>query len=54
MTLFSLLQGDPYDPENQRKYLEMLQGKQIEENLNAAMEDHPESFGQVSLELGSG
>jgi len=41
--------GDPYDPENQRKYLEMLQGKQIEENLNAAMEDHPESFGQVIM-----
>ena len=36
------------DPEYQKKLYEMLQGKQIEENLEHAMEEHPESFGQVS------
>ena len=36
------------DPEYQKKLYEMLQGKQIEENLEYAMEEHPESFGQVS------
>ncbi|KAL5252587.1 hypothetical protein ACHWQZ_G015388 [Mnemiopsis leidyi] len=44
-----LLSGDPMDPEYQKKLYEMLQGKQIEENLSTAMEEHPESFGQVIM-----
>ncbi|XP_063677988.1 protein DDI1 homolog 2-like [Bolinopsis microptera] len=44
-----LLSGNPMDPEYQKKIYEMLQGKQIEENLSTAMEEHPESFGQVIM-----
>ena len=39
------------DPEYQKKLYEMLQGKQIEENLSTAMEEHPESFGQVGFHV---
>lgn len=44
-----LLSGNPMNPEYQKKLYEMLQGKQIEENLSHAMEEHPESFGQVIM-----
>ena len=44
-----LLTGNPMDPEYQKKLYDMLQGKQIEENLEQAMEEHPESFGQVVM-----
>lgn len=42
-------QGDPNDPENQKKILEMIQQEQIEESMYTALEYNPESFAPVTM-----
>lgn len=44
-----ILNADPMDPEVQRKIAEEIERKNIEENMNMAIEEAPESFGQVVM-----
>ena len=44
-----LLNSDPMDPEVQKKIAEEIERKNIEENMNMAIEEAPESFGQVIM-----
>ncbi|GMM37313.1 Ddi1 protein [Saccharomycopsis crataegensis] len=43
------IHGDPDDPENQKRILEMIQQEQIEENMRNALEYSPETFATVSM-----
>lgn len=43
------LQGDPDDPENQKRIMELIQQEQIDENMRNALEYSPESFASVSM-----
>jgi DNA damage-inducible protein 1 len=42
-------EGDPLDPEYQRKMYEYIQQKNVEENFEHAMEHSPEVFGEVDM-----
>ena len=44
-----LMNADPFDLEVQKKIAEAVEKKNIEENMNMAIEEAPESFGQVVM-----
>ncbi|KAH7959769.1 hypothetical protein HPB49_013696 [Dermacentor silvarum] len=44
-----MMNADPFDPETQRLIAEEIRQQNIDSNMEAAMEYHPESFGQVCL-----
>lgn len=44
-----MLAADPMDPETQKQIAEEIRQKNIQENMNMAIEEAPESFGQVLM-----
>lgn len=44
-----MMNADPFDPETQRLIAEEIRQQNIDSNMEAAMEYHPESFGQVVM-----
>lgn len=49
MERIRMLNADPMDPEVQRQIAEEIERSNIEENMNMAIENAPESFGQVVM-----
>ncbi|XP_051011839.1 protein DDI1 homolog 1 [Acomys russatus] len=47
--IFHLYSSDPFDQEAQARIEEEIRQQNIEENMNIAMEEAPESFGQVAM-----
>lgn len=47
--MFHLYSADPFDQEAQARIEEEIRQQNIEENMNIAMEEAPESFGQVVM-----
>ena len=45
----ALLQADPFDPEAQKRIAGMIQQQNVNENLESAMENSPELFGNVVM-----
>jgi len=45
----ALLQADPFDPEAQKRIASMIQQQNVNENLESAMENSPELFGNVVM-----
>lgn len=46
---YRMLVADPFDEEAQKLIAEEIQRQQIDNNMEIAMEHHPESFGQVAM-----
>ncbi|XP_023243837.1 protein DDI1 homolog 2 isoform X2 [Centruroides vittatus] len=44
-----IMNADPFDPEAQRMIAEEIRQQNVDSNMEAAMEYHPESFGQVIM-----
>jgi len=44
-----MLSADPFDAEAQRMIAEEIQRQQIDNNMETAMEYHPESYGEVTM-----
>lgn len=45
----ALLQADPFDPEAQKRIASMIQQQNVNENLESAMENSPELFGNIVM-----
>ena len=46
---YALLNADPFNLEAQQKIEEMIQQERIQENVQKALEENPESFGRVNM-----
>ena len=49
MERIRMLNSDPMDPEVQKRIAEEIERQNIDENMNLAIENAPESFGQVVM-----
>ena len=49
MERIRMINADPFDPENQQRIARTIQQRNIEENMNAAIEYTPESFSRVNM-----
>ncbi|XP_035228386.1 protein DDI1 homolog 2-like [Stegodyphus dumicola] len=49
MKRIQIMNADPFDPEAQRLIAEEIRQDNVDSNMEAAIEYHPESFGQVTM-----